>query len=52
MSSEKYCFIHGLKTKHVMCADKSGDFNLVNYTYSSGVYHEQKTKDLHSRIQS
>ena len=34
----------------MMCADKNGDFNLVNYTYSSGVYQEQKAKDLYSRI--
>ena len=35
-----------------MCADKNGDFHLVNYTYFLGVYHEQKTKDFYSRIQS
>ena len=34
----------------LMCADKTGGFNLVNYRYSSGVYHEQKAKDLYSRI--
>lgn len=34
----------------VMCADKNEDFNLVNYRYSLGVYHEQKTKDLYGRI--
>lgn len=38
-------------TPALMCVDKKGDFNFVNYTYSSGVYHEQKTKDLYSRIQ-
>ncbi|ALH94240.1 hypothetical protein [Acinetobacter equi] len=41
-----------LAFERLMCAEKNGDFNLVNYTYSSGVYHEQKTKDLYSRIQS
>lgn len=29
---------------YLICAEKSGDFNLVNYTYSSGVYHEKKSK--------
>ena len=29
---------------------KTGGFNLVNYTYSLGVYHEQETEDLHRRI--
>lgn len=32
----------------VMCAEKNGDFNLVNYKYSSRVYHEQKAKNLYS----
>ena len=34
----------------MMCAKKTGGFNLVNYTYSLGVYHEQETEDLHRRI--
>ena len=34
----------------VMCAEKTGGFNLVNYRHSSGVYHEQETEDLHRRI--
>ncbi|MCU4547344.1 hypothetical protein KTI80_18860, partial [Acinetobacter pittii] len=25
----------------LMCAEKTGGFNLVNYRHSSGVYHEQ-----------
>jgi len=35
---------------NVMCAEKTGGFNLVNYRHSSGVYHEQETEDLHRRI--
>ncbi|MFW1908897.1 hypothetical protein, partial [Acinetobacter ursingii] len=31
----------------VMCAEKTGGFNLVNHTYSSGVYHEQETQDVY-----
>ncbi|MFW1840709.1 DUF4112 domain-containing protein, partial [Acinetobacter gyllenbergii] len=31
----------------LMCAEKTGGFNLVNYRHSSGVYHEQETEDLH-----
>jgi hypothetical protein len=38
--------IHG----KLMCAEKTGGFNLVNYRHSSGVYHEQETEDLHRRI--
>ncbi len=34
----------------LMCAEKTGGFNLVNYRHSSGVYHEQETEDLHRRI--
>ena len=34
----------------VMCAEKTGGFNLVNYRHSSGVYHEQETEDLHRRF--
>ncbi len=34
----------------MMCAEKTGGFNLVNYRHSSGVYHEQETEDLHRRI--
>ena len=34
----------------VMCAEKTGGFNLVNYRHSSGVHHEQETEDLHRRI--
>ena len=30
----------------MMCAEKTGGFNLVNYRHSSGVYHEQETEDL------
>ena len=36
--------------KGMMCAEKTGGFNLVNYRHSSGVYHEQETEDLHRRI--
>lgn len=36
--------------KTLMCAEKTGGFNLVNYRHSSGVYHEQETEDLHRRI--
>jgi len=36
--------------KYLMCAEKTGGFNLVNYRHSSGVYHEQETEDLHRRI--
>ena len=36
----------------VMCADKNVGFYLVNESYSSGVYHEQKTKYLHRSIQN
>ncbi|TCM59172.1 MFS transporter, partial [Acinetobacter calcoaceticus] len=32
----------------MMCAEKIGGLNLVNYTYSSGVYHEQKTSELYN----
>ena len=45
--------IYSFKTKrthHLMCAEKTGGFNLVNYRHSSGVYHEQETEDLHRRI--
>ena len=35
---------------NLMCAEKTGGFNLVNYRHSSGVYHEQETEDLHRRI--
>ncbi len=42
--------LEGVSTEEVICAEKSGDFNLVNYTYSSGVYHEKKAKFLHVRI--
>jgi hypothetical protein len=38
------------KSGKVMCAEKTGGFNLVNYRHSSGVYHEQETEDLHRRI--
>ena len=34
----------------LMCAEKTGGFNLVNYRHSSGVHHEQETEDLHRRI--
>ena len=34
----------------MMCAEKTGGFNLVNYRHSSGVYHEQETQDLHRRL--
>lgn len=37
-------------SSHLMCAEKTGGFNLVNYRHSSGVYHEQETEDLHRRI--
>lgn len=33
----------------LMCAEKTGGFNLVNYTYSSGVYHELETQDVYGR---
>ncbi|WP_143223764.1 hypothetical protein [Acinetobacter sp. ANC 4654] len=33
---------------HLMCAEKNVGFNLVNYRYSLGVYHEQKAKKLYS----
>ena len=36
--------------EELMCAEKTGGFNLVNYRHSSGVYHEQETEDLHRRI--
>ena len=36
--------------RDLMCAEKTGGFNLVNYRHSSGVYHEQETEDLHRRI--
>lgn len=39
-----------IKFAKVMCAEKTGGFNLVNYRHSSGVYHEQETEDLHRRI--
>ena len=38
------------KSTTLMCAEKTGGFNLVNYRHSSGVYHEQETEDLHRRI--
>ena len=38
------------KIREMMCAEKTGGFNLVNYRHSSGVYHEQETEDLHRRI--
>ena len=38
------------EVKKLMCAEKTGGFNLVNYRHSSGVYHEQETEDLHRRI--
>lgn len=34
----------------LMCADETAGFNLVNYIYSSGVYYEQETKVLFSRV--
>ena len=34
----------------MMCAEKTRGFNLVNYTYSSGVYHEQETQDVYGRM--
>jgi hypothetical protein len=39
-----------VSTDGLMCAEKTGGFNLVNYRHSSGVYHEQETEDLHRRI--
>ena len=39
-----------ISLKALMCAEKTGGFNLVNYRHSSGVYHEQETEDLHRRI--
>ncbi|EOR07608.1 hypothetical protein F896_01981 [Acinetobacter genomosp. 15BJ] len=45
-SAEEIAYILG----HLMCAEKTGGFNLVNYRHSSGVYHEQETEDLHRRI--
>jgi hypothetical protein len=39
-----------IEPDNVMCAEKTGGFNLVNYRHSSGVYHEQETEDLHRRI--
>ena len=39
-----------IKFLSLMCAEKTGGFNLVNYRHSSGVYHEQETEDLHRRI--
>lgn len=39
-----------LNNSQLMCAEKTGGFNLVNYRHSSGVYHEQETEDLHRRI--
>lgn len=44
--------IHSLfkQSRCLMCAEKTGGFNLVNYRHSSGVYHEQETEDLHRRI--
>jgi len=51
---DKYCDIKQLSKllaiNYVMCAEKTGGFNLVNYRHSSGVYHEQETEDLHRRI--
>ncbi len=46
------CMVKPTITNHeeVMCAEKTGGFNLVNYRHSSGVYHEQETEDLHRRI--
>ena len=32
----------------MMCAEKNVGFNLINYRYSLGVYHEQKAKKLYS----
>ncbi|WP_053577841.1 hypothetical protein [Acinetobacter sp. TTH0-4] len=43
-------FIPGRTYRALMCAEKTGGFNLVNYRHSSGVYHEQETEDLHRRI--
>jgi|GEM_PF-6642671 len=44
-------YILDQNTHHtLMCAEKTGGFNLVNYRHSSGVYHEQETEDLHRRI--
>ena len=43
-------FLNEEKTIVMMCAEKTGGFNLVNYRHSSGVYHEQETEDLHRRI--
>lgn len=31
----------------IMCAEKTGGFNLVNYRYSLEVYHEKKAKNLY-----
>jgi hypothetical protein len=42
--------LNGSDHLEVMCAEKTGGFNLVNYRHSSGVYHEQETEDLHRRI--
>ncbi|MFC6166640.1 hypothetical protein [Acinetobacter terrestris] len=39
-----------IEDRTLMCAEKTGGFNLVNYRHSSGVYHEQETEDLHRRI--
>ena len=45
-----FVYMIGLFQEQVMCAEKTGGFNLVNYRHSSGVYHEQETEDLHRRI--
>ena len=44
------CWSVVIKSHDLMCAEKTGGFNLVNYRHSSGVYHEQETEDLHRRI--
>ena len=41
---------NSIESVKLMCAEKTGGFNLVNYRHSSGVYHEQETEDLHRRI--
>ena len=48
LDQEHYCLRAICST--LMCAEKTGGFNLVNYRHSSGVYHEQETEDLHRRI--
>ncbi len=43
-------YLNNTQFRRLMCAEKTGGFNLVNYRHSSGVYHEQETEDLHRRI--